>query len=67
MWDQEGRGMGVKKREELLCKVAWLFANGKAKKDLLTKAAILYAASKTKARDCRDRWKLKKRLSSEQT
>ena len=59
--------MGVKKREELLCKVAWLFANDKAKKEILTKAAILYAESKAKARDCRDRWKMKKRLSNEST
>ena len=59
--------MGVKKREELLCKVAKLYGSGTADKGMLTKAAILYSDAKTKARDCRDRWKERKRLINEKS
>ena len=55
--------MGVKYYEELLCKVAFNFANKKVTKDFLIRAAILYAKAKTKACDRRDRWKMKRRLN----
>lgn len=56
--------MGVKQKEELLCKVAYNFVNGKVSKDFLLRAAILFARAKEKARDRRDEWKLRKRLGT---
>lgn len=57
--------MGVKQKEELLYKVAWQVSNNKLKKEFLLRAAHLYVNSVNRARDCRDRWKLKKRLGNE--
>ena len=54
--------MGVKKQEELLCKVARLYSDGRTRKDYLLTAAELFADAKKKARDCRDKWKIRKRL-----
>jgi hypothetical protein len=56
--------MGVKQKEELLVKVAWLVTNNKVKKDFLLRAAMLYAKAKSEARDRRDAWKLRKRLGT---
>jgi len=58
--------MGVKKHEELLCKVAFNFVHGKIDKSFLLRAAMLYAESKNKARERRDLWKLRKRLKTEE-
>ena len=56
--------MGIKHKEDLLCKVAFMFVNGKVTKEFLLRAAILYSRSKEKARDRRDSWKLRKRLGT---
>lgn len=57
--------MGVKKYEDLLCRVAFNYANKKVDKQFLTRAAILYAHAKSKAADRRDIWKMKNRLKHE--
>jgi hypothetical protein len=56
--------MGVKKNAEILKKVAWLWVNKKVNEDMLCRAALLYSEAKKKARDRRDRWKMKKRLNN---
>lgn len=55
--------MGVKLQEELLIKAAWMFGNYQLEKKQLLKAAELYAKAKQKARNNRDKWKMRKRLS----
>ena len=54
--------MGVKKQEDMLSRAAWMFVNGKLKKELFLRAALIYARAKQKARDSRDEWKIRKRL-----
>jgi hypothetical protein len=55
--------MGVKRVETVLIRVAWLFGNNKATTEMLLRSAELYAEAKRRARDNRDRWKMRKRLN----
>lgn len=54
--------LGVKNYENLLQKIARAYVAGNVSEELLYKASTLYVKAKTKARDSRDKWKMKKRL-----
>jgi hypothetical protein len=56
--------VGVKTCESLLRKAARSYSAGHVKETVLFKAATLYVKAKIKARNSRDRWKLKKRLGT---
>lgn len=56
--------MGVEASKSLLKKIARAFAAGRVSEQFLFRASELYVKAKAKARDSRDKWKIRKRLGT---